>query len=352
MKYLTIFKVFLIFIIFFINYFIYITELIPFWINNIYFPHSKESLSLLIQLVAPPDSSVYIYASMHNQLKFMFYEWGIINTLNYGAIGPVMAINLVFMKLELLPLLYILILFYFSLELFRYTNIKPTNFILLLIINPLVLFSFFGPNKEIAAIFAILFAALYSISKQTYHLIIAIFIGFLSKIQIVLLIFVFFIFCNYLTTLKKNFFGIFFIIFLISLFYEKIPGISERILIFEQYQDENSLGLTALLLKLSQNGFNVLAMVPRFIIALTEGHRDLFSFSFVQVHLLPTFISGSIIILLLCFVIKKKLFCFNNNLVTLFILYSTMASSIPFISHRYFLPLYGILLITYLRKNN
>ena len=88
----------------------------------------------------------------------------------YNLIGPVLVIMFFNGNFDLIFLFYILLFLLALKTIYKYIGLNPFQFATFMLLNPLIMFQFFAPNKEILIIIAMLFIIVYIYSKKKKHL--------------------------------------------------------------------------------------------------------------------------------------------------------------------------------------
>ena len=258
----------------------------------------------------------------------------------YNLFGPVALIMIFGGNFDFIFLFYI---FLFLIVLFRirkYLNIDPYLFASLMLVNPVIMFQFFAPNKEFLIIMSMLFIVVYIYSQKNIHLFFSLILAAFSKPEFLLLLLFFLIVRKFNKKLRP--YILLLMIFILTVLYSNLPNMESQSEILLRGQTNSSLGITLLLQDLANKYFLYpLVIFPRIFLTLFESNTIFILFS------------GIFFFFAIIKVIIKSGFRLNldNDIFFIAYLFIIMVSIVPFPHHRYILPLYPLLLIYLLRPN-
>ena len=259
----------------------------------------------------------------------------------YNLMGPVIVLTIFNSNFDLLFLFFIFLFLVALKELQNYLKINPFHFATIFLINPLILFQFFAPNKEIIIIIALLFLVIYLKSRKVTHIFITLILSALSKPEFLVLILFFLI----IRLLNKNLrpYIIILMIIVITYYYNFLPNMESQTEVLFRGQTTASRGVTVLFQTLAANYYLYpIIILPRILLTLFESST------------LYLFLSGICFILALFRLITKERnqLNFRDDLFFLICLFIIMVSIVPFPHHRYILPIYPLILIILIRPKN
>jgi hypothetical protein len=258
----------------------------------------------------------------------------------YNLIGPVALIMLFNGNFDLIFLLYILLFVFASFRIYKYLAINPFLFITLMFINPLIMFQFFAPNKEILIIISMLLIVVYIFSKKKFHLFCSLILAAFSKPEFLILILFFLVVRKFNRRLRP--YILLSIILMLTLIYSKLPNMESQSEILLRGQTNSSLGITVLLQDIaSKYHLYPIVILPRIFLTLFESSTIFILFS------------GICFFIAFIKVFAKLGFKLNldNDIFFIAYLFIIMVSIVPFPHHRYILPLYPLLLIFLLQPS-
>jgi len=218
----------------------------------------------------------------------------------------------------------------------------------LIIVNPVMAISLSGPNKEITAFIAVLFIINYILDRKYIYIIFALLFAFLARLELVLIIFGFLFFVKFNNNSKLILFLI--LIVAISMVIANTFGYVDKL--YTSFSGrEGSLGFVKFLAELSLSGFYAIAFIPKVFInfygeLLSSNLFNLKGYSLIIYFSEVAFFCLSVLILL-----NHKVIYYRNYMFLFLLIYFLMYAIPPFIQHRYFLPIYPILIIIALYRD-
>jgi hypothetical protein len=258
----------------------------------------------------------------------------------YNLIGPVSVIKVFNGNFDLIFLFYILLFLFALKSIYKYIGLNPFQFATFMFINPLIMFQFFAPNKEILIIISMLFIIIYIYSNKKIHLFLSLILAAFTKPEFFVLV-LFFILIRNLNNKLRPIILIGMILFF-TLFYSVLPNMESQSEVLLRGQTNASLGVTVFLQNLAVKYYLYpIVIVPRIFLTMFES-----STFFI-------IISGIFFLLSLIKVFSKSRLSLNLNNDIYFIgcIFLIMVSIVPFPHHRYILPIYPLLLIFLLQPN-
>jgi hypothetical protein len=252
--------------------------------------------------------------------------------LPINLMGPVTLIKLLDLNFDLAVLLFVLLFYFVSRELYRYVGVRVLPFAVLFLANPSMMGQFFAINKEILIIISLLFVVVYVHSRRTKHIIAAIAIALFSKPEFLVLI-MFFLWSRKFRSGWRPFIFLA-MITIISFFYSDLPNMDSYANVLFIGQTAESIGISVLLHELAaQYHLYFSVIVPRLLLTIYSGGV----------------LYASLFMLALIAVILKNKLQLSDDVVFLLCLFLIMVSIVPFPHYRYILPTYPLLLILALR---
>jgi hypothetical protein len=215
---------------------------------------------------------------------------------------------------------------------------KLKNYLLFfLVINPVLLSSFTGPNKEIVSFLSVLAFLNFVLKAKFKYLVLALVLALFARFELFFLI----LFLSFFV--KKHFLPRWFIvlgiIFLISITI-KFTGISHMDKVLDN-QREGSIGLTILLSQLSQQGLYFLIVLPKILMNMFGGL--IISPFKLEGYSILLYISQILFLFLSLKSIIKKRISLKNDFFFVFLVSAIVFSVPDFLQHRYFFPFYPML---------
>lgn len=284
-------------------------------------------------------------------------------SLNQNLLGPI-GILYILNNNNFLVLLFNITIFIWSLiSLSKILNSKQAFFFnLLIFLNPLTLSSLLTINKEIFTFCSVINYILYAFKKERKYLIISAFFAFISRWQMFAVLTIIYLFHRINKTYKiKKTTLLLLLILLINIIYpiflknifgsiytsgtfdtqsENFGGI---LLIFNWLQD-HYLFVISLIPKILANYFGNFISIKNIFLLKTYTNFDMYNYIFLPIHQFLFF-------LIFLFILKKKKFQLNNNIILFAIIYSILFSISSFIQYRYFYPLFIIYSYVLISKN-
>lgn len=305
---------------------LYLTEIRP-WLQKftIYSPVTPPG-------IAPADTYTYwYYAKSFTMMK-----------VPYNLLGPTLLLK-IFKSFDFIFLLNICIFAFAIVEYYKSQKFNTFKLAALTLINPLIMFQFFGPDKEIFIINSLLFLILYKYTNQTFHLMAAIFLSFFSKMEFCALVFLYLFLFHMKNTWRWSFLSAG--IFIVAIFYNDIPGMNQKIEVLLAGQNGHSNGISMLLQELaSKYHMYPFVIMPKALLNIFEGANSVIVNRIFNDFEMYNFISGLFIAFFSVRLLLKNLISFKDNEVLLIFLFILMVSTVPFPHHRYIMPIYIVLI--------
>ena len=292
------------------------------------------------------DSKFYIVLSKNIE---DFYHLVLLLPRNKNLFGPVLYYdfflngnNFLFFTVTITVFLYAVF------ELFKNITHGKGKYLIPLIImlNPTFIASFSGPNKEITGVISVLFVLNYILNNKHKYLYIALLFALFTRFELILVILLF-IFIKQLKARHKAY-------AMISIMLLMSAVVAFYTLANNNYDihsnSDSSYGLVRTIFELNKYGFYFITFIPKLLINmfgelfklnpfLLDGELLLIYFSQLLFFIMALFIGIKI-----KRVIKSPVFLF-------FVIYSVIYSVPAFIQHRYFLPIYPLVVFLAIYNN-
>ena len=228
---------------------------------------------------------------------------------------------------------------------------KPVIILFLALVNPIIFSQIFFVNKEIYMIcVSLLLVASHRLDSRILE-IAAIILLIFTKIEFGALV----LFWLILKRFKLQFQYVVIVAILagISLFYNRLPGMADKLGVLQANQGHNSLGLTVLLQDWAYNHYLFfMVVVPRTILNIFSGFLDCVRGEGFTMASLPGVIS-SFVMSLLFLLATLKMIRNRSRIEPIFILlWLILTATVPFALHRYLLPIYPFLVSLCLADNS
>lgn len=293
------------------------------------------------------DSKYYLELS---QQMSSFSDMIIMFLANKNLFGQLVYYNLILQGSRILFYIFnIIVLFYLLLELQKnLENQQYKNHILfLLLLNPAIITSLSGPNKEITGFISILFIINYILKRKSRYILFSFIFAFFTRFELIAVIIVFLFFRRF----AKHTQYILLISFalLISLTIYFTQNYNEQLFnVFEIR--ENSLGFVFKMAELNQMGLYFITFLPKLCLNLF-GDILALNFFLLKGYSLFIYISQLLYIYLIFIIVKGGRVNIQNSFFLFFLIYCLVFTVPSFIQHRYFLPIYPILIfLAYYKK--
>jgi len=229
-------------------------------------------------------------------------------------------------------------------------NEKNKNIILIfLLINPAIITTFSAPNKEILGFISILFILNYIINKRLIYILLAIVFAIFTRFELVVLI------IGYLTISKFNYSSKIIIIMLLLVLISIVVYYFDYSYFHMQNRivsRDESLGIVSYLADLNQKGLYILTFPIKLLINLF-GAILVFNPLKLDGYALNLYLSQLLMFVLTGLALINKSFSLRHNkYYLLFLLYSFIFTIPVYIQHRYFLPIYPVLVLLAFQSNS
>jgi len=275
----------------------------------------------------------------------------IMSVANKNLIGQLVYYKLLGESRILFFILNSLIIFYLFNKLYIILKNQPyRDYILfLLLINPAIITSLSGPNKEITGFISILFLISYILDGKLKYLIFSLIFALFTRFELIAVIIGFVIFRK--CRRKTQYILFTFLILLISLIIYSSPDYGYRLLNDFQPTRDGSLGLVSKMLELNQLGLYVVTFIPKLMLNFF-GDVVALNFFNLKGYSVFIYISQLLYIYLIFIILKTKKIILRNPFFLFIFIYSLMFTIPAFIQHRYFLPIYPMLIFLAFYKSN
>jgi hypothetical protein len=253
--------------------------------------------------------------------------------------------RILFFILNGLVIFYLLNKFCVSLKHQPYRN----YIIFLLLINPVIITSLSGPNKEITGFISILFLISYILEGRLKYFIFSLIFAFFTRFELIAIVIAFIFFRKCTRISQYILFALLTLLISIVIYFYQDYGY--KLLNEFQTTRNNSLGLTYLLLELNKFGLYVFTLIPKLMM---NFFGEVFTLNFFNLkgHSLFIYISQLLYIYLIFLIVKKKKVTLRNPFFLFILIYSLIFTVPAFIHHRYFLPIYPMLIFLAFYKIN
>jgi hypothetical protein len=270
---------------------------------------------------------------------------------NKNLIGQIIYYKLLSESRILFFILNSLVIFYLLNKLYISLKNQPyRNYILfLLLINPAIITSLSGPNKEITGFISILFLISYILDRKLKYIIFSLIFAFFTRFELIAVIIGFLIFRK--RRRKTQYILFTFLILLISLMIYSYPDYGYRLLNDFQPTKNGSLGLVSKMLELNQLGLYAVTFIPKLMVNFF-GEIVALNFFDLKGYSVFIYISQLLYIYLIFIILKTKKIILRNPFFLFIFIYSLMFTIPAFIQHRYFLPIYPMLIFLAFYKSN
>lgn len=324
------------------NLFMYFILLI-FFLITFYIYHNMD----FDYIVA--DAKYYI--DLANRIESMSAVWEFIK-VNKNLVGILIYYDIILQ--ESLLLFYIVTFSFFVYSVVSiYKNLgneKNKNIILIfLLINPAIITTFALPNKEILGFISILFILNYIINKRLIYILLAIVFAIFTRFELVVLI------IGYLTISKFNYSSKIIIIMLLLVLISIVVYYFDYSYFHMQNRivsRDESLGIVSYLADLNQKGLYILTFPIKLLINLF-GAILVFNPLKLDGYALNLYLSQLLMFVLTGLALINKSFSLRHNkYYLLFLLYSFIFTIPVYIQHRYFLPIYPVLVLLAFQSNS
>jgi hypothetical protein len=225
------------------------------------------------------------------------------------------------------------------------STIKKGKIIFLIFVNPALLTTLSGPNKEIVGFISILFLLNYLLNNKIKYVIFSLLFALFTRFELLMVILIFIMFIKFEIKTRKIL-GLLMIVTINILIYLYPNNLYSSFDV-----RESSLGFVSNLNYYGALGFYFLTYIPKLLLNLFGELVTLNVFS-LKGYSLYIYLSQFLFFLLTIFIIKKKRINFRNDFFCLIYIYSLVFTTPPFIQHRYFLPIYPVfILLLFYRKD-
>lgn len=220
-------------------------------------------------------------------------------------------------------------------------KIKNTTLVVFFILlNPVLLFSFSGPNKEITAVLSVMYFSCFILKSGFAFLFFAIVFAVFTRLEMVGYLIV----MSVLLMLDYRHRALYLIGILLGLSFIIWVSDYTHIEKLEETARQGSLGVVRAFARASSEGLYFLIFIPKLLINL-YGNLVVLNPLKIEGNSINLYISQLLFLFLSFVVIKKKRFVLQNDLVFAFIVYCLVFCVPSFIQHRYFFPLYPLFVL-------
>ncbi|QWD91102.1 EpsG family protein [Polynucleobacter sp. MWH-Braz-FAM2G] len=292
------------------------------------------------------DTSVYILLHKNNDLYSILTD--IFATKN--AYGPILLLSIFSGNYDFILLFYLGIFLFALIKLKKYFSINIYIFTALFLLNPLNSMYFLSVNKDILAVFIIIFLSIYAASNKKIYITLSLLLSIFCKFEMTIFICLYY-FISQLNQ-KMRWTAIICFLIIITFSYSNLPGMAEKILVLNEAQNTKSVGITLFANELSMNYYlYIITIIPMILMSIIEGIIIYFKYDEFNVDFIPIYLSSLLTIFALFLSIKKIKFIIYNNYSLLLILYILLVSLVPFPHHRYIYPIYTLFILAICSKN-
>jgi len=286
------------------------------------------------------DSKYYLELSQKvqniNDMIIMFLG-------NKNLLGQLVYYDLILQKSRIaFFLVNIIFLYYLFNKLYKNLAGQPNkNLILfLLLINPAIIASLSGPNKEITAFISIIFIINYILEKRLRYLFFALIFAFFTRFEMILVILGFLFFKRYKKKRQYILFSLLILATTLVIYFSPNYGFQ----IFTVFNKrDGSLGIVYEMAELNKMGLYLITFMPKLVLDLF-GEVLVLNPLLLQGQSLFIYLSQIQFLFLIAVIIKRKKMTLENKFFLFLLLYSIMFTIPAFIQHRYFVPIYSILI--------
>lgn len=238
----------------------------------------------------------------------------------------------------------ILILFASLFSLLKYyTFDDKCKIFFLTLINPFIFYCIPAINKEITSLASILFLATYIVSDRKKYVLLSLLFAFFARYQLGLII-VSFLFLKHVVSYRKRLIAIIGYICVLSIL---VPHFDLPTDIVNELQTASSTGIVPFLNDMAGKHYLFfLVFIPKILLSFFGEIYKASSESFSS----PVLYSSVLFVIITFLTFLKKKYRLQNDFFLLLLLYVIPMSITPFIHHRYFLPIYPLLVILYVQR--
>lgn len=266
---------------------------------------------------------------------------------NHNLVGP-LSLLLALGNNSLYVLIFNLVLFYLCLDIFfKSAQFNKTGFFIALVINPLMLSSLTSINKEVLSVCALLVTLAYSFGGRRRHLWLSILLSLLVRQELTVLIIGYAIGRKVKSKWKRIWMLVGAVLALSAL----LPVYdTSTVDILNANQTDNSVGISVFLSDLTSNYLYFIAVIPRIILNLFGDIKTLFGGGDDDLYGYSAW--SGIAFFIACIYAKKRFYMVNDPFF-LMVSYAILFATPSFIHHRYFFPVYVVLLaLVFYKKHN
>ena len=226
-----------------------------------------------------------------------------------------------------------------------YASDDKCKIFFLTLINPFIFYLIPAINKEITSLASILFLATYIVSHRKKHVLLSLLFAFLARYQLVLII-VSFLFLKQVVSYRKRLIAIISYVCILSILVPRFDLLPETDIV-KELQTASSTGLVPLLNDMAEKHYLFfLVFIPKI---LFNFYGNIYEAS-LEAFVSPYLYSSLLFLIITFLTFLKKHYRLQNDLYLLLLLYVIPMSVTPFIHHRYFLPIYPLLVILYVQR--
>lgn len=218
---------------------------------------------------------------------------------------------------------------------------KRSIFFALLLINPVILTSLSGPNKEITGFISILFLINFILNRKLRYIFFSLSFALFTRFELLFVV-IFFIFLLHLNK-RFKYLSILLLIVFLSLI---IPFNSNYMYDIKNVfpEREGTLGLVDFLAEINMIGGYIITLLPKLMINF-YGELLTGSLFNLEGYSINIYISQILFLFLSLGILYKKKFSLDNPLILFLVIYLLVFNLPPFIQHRYFISIYPILVL-------
>lgn len=260
-----------------------------------------------------------------------------------NSFGPVLLYDFILQENRILFLVFIFCNYAYVITIIsKFMSNKVNNKItlFLLILYPAIIPCLSGPNKEITGYLSILYFINFIINRKYRFIILSIVFAIFTRVELVLLIILWILSFKFSHT-KKIFICVSLVFFLsLIIHYTGYIGIHK----IDNDIREGSYGYNLLFASLSRDGLYFITIFPKILLNLF-GSLPTSNILNIEGYSILLYLSQLYFFFLCLICFYKRKFSIRNDFFYFFLTYCIVFAVPPFVHHRYFLPIYPMLVI-------
>lgn len=276
---------------------------------------------------------------------YVYWKFGALAHLNeipLNIFGPTYFFKFLGGQFELIFAVNLALIIYSIVMFSKAIGRNAALMLLMILANPIIFSQVFFVNKELymlCAGFILLAGEMLNLNHlRIFSLLLLVF----TKLEFIVMI----LFWMILKRLKLKFqiFIIAAIVILVSLLYDKLPGMANKTTVLIANQNGQSMGLNLYLQELAEKQhLYLLVILPRTILNVLTGFYDSVRTSGFQISGLAGIVSSVVMSLLLLIATYRGFKERVRSEHIFIILWFILSATIPFVLHRYLIPIYPFL---------